>query len=136
QSEQPCARGPGLVEAKKVCPDELEQVDLLRVQGIDAGAFEPTRDARATHSQQVRDGGSGLEVSPKGLHLGGGGHRHPTNLAQRILLAQGLRVYVLRRGFMRRRSSRPPRGELPSLDRPPRLDAVSEAPWYLPIGDE
>src|SRR5687768_12552107 len=46
-SEEPRAGGRRLVETQEVRPDELEQVDLLRVRGVDARTLQPPGYARA-----------------------------------------------------------------------------------------
>jgi hypothetical protein len=57
QTEQPGTRRVRLVNAKQVRPDELEQVDPLGVERIDARTLQPASDARAADAEQVGDGG-------------------------------------------------------------------------------
>src|SRR5581483_9924713 len=51
ESEQPGERRLALVQAEKAPPDELEEVDLLRIEGVDAGAAQPTCHLRAAHAE-------------------------------------------------------------------------------------
>src|SRR6266508_1428544 len=56
RSEQPFTGRLRLVDPQEAGPDELQQVDSLGVQRIDAGALKPARDARPAHAEQVGDG--------------------------------------------------------------------------------
>ena len=58
EPEQPFARGVVVVDAAEVRPDELEQVDALGIQRVDALALEPAGDSRAADAEQVGDGGA------------------------------------------------------------------------------
>src|SRR5581483_9685167 len=89
-----------VVEPEQVRPDELEQVDALGVQRVDACAAKPARDLRARDAEHVSELSRRAEVGAERLDLPGGGDGHERqrtatrSVAQQILLRWSGRGHV------------------------------------------
>src|SRR5205814_4497327 len=69
-------------------PHELEQVDLLGVQRIDAGAPQPARHLRAIDPEEVGERRARLEITPEGRDLGSRCDRHGGQYSATNFVAQ------------------------------------------------
>ena len=79
------------IHAQQVGHHQLEQVDPLGVELVDALSAPPARDLRRAHAEQLGQPPLRAEVAAQGLHLlgGGDGHDHDSSATESVALGSG-----------------------------------------------